>query len=165
MASTCVRICDAVSMTFSRRAAFRKLPNLPKTYVGVHYLSSSPFFSSEDNLFASSSPIVQNRPRVIFSGIQPTGNLHLGNYLGAIRHWMDLQVLTSILNHGLLLIKIFNGNVLEYEVNFGVTLCLRKVLFANFQSSYRLDGPVFPYDSWNNIPLKKSSLKKRKRAL
>jgi tryptophanyl-tRNA synthetase len=27
----------------------------------------------------------------IFSGIQPTGNLHLGNYLGAIRNWVVLQ--------------------------------------------------------------------------
>lgn len=27
----------------------------------------------------------------IFSGIQPTGNLHLGNYLGAIRNWVNLQ--------------------------------------------------------------------------
>ena len=27
----------------------------------------------------------------IFSGIQPTGNLHLGNYLGAIRNWVALQ--------------------------------------------------------------------------
>ena len=29
-------------------------------------------------------------PRV-FSGVQPTGNLHLGNYLGAIRRFVDLQ--------------------------------------------------------------------------
>ncbi len=27
----------------------------------------------------------------IFSGIQPTGNLHLGNYLGAIRNWVGMQ--------------------------------------------------------------------------
>ncbi len=27
----------------------------------------------------------------IFSGIQPTGMLHLGNYLGAIRNWVSLQ--------------------------------------------------------------------------
>jgi len=27
----------------------------------------------------------------IFSGIQPTGNLHLGNYLGAISNWVTLQ--------------------------------------------------------------------------
>lgn len=26
-----------------------------------------------------------------FSGVQPTGNLHLGNYLGAIRNWVDSQ--------------------------------------------------------------------------
>ncbi len=28
---------------------------------------------------------------VIVSGIQPTGNLHLGNYLGAVKNWVDLQ--------------------------------------------------------------------------
>ena len=27
----------------------------------------------------------------IFSGVQPTGNLHLGNYLGAVRNWVKLQ--------------------------------------------------------------------------
>ena len=27
----------------------------------------------------------------IVSGIQPTGNLHLGNYLGAIRNWVRMQ--------------------------------------------------------------------------
>ena len=27
----------------------------------------------------------------IFSGVQPSGNLHLGNYLGAIKNWVKLQ--------------------------------------------------------------------------
>ena len=27
----------------------------------------------------------------IFSGVQPTGNLHLGNYLGAIKNWVKIQ--------------------------------------------------------------------------
>jgi len=27
----------------------------------------------------------------IFSGVQPTGNVHLGNYLGAFRNWVQLQ--------------------------------------------------------------------------
>ena len=31
-----------------------------------------------------------NRQRVL-SGVQPTGNLHLGNYLGAIRNWVEIQ--------------------------------------------------------------------------
>ncbi len=29
--------------------------------------------------------------RQVFSGIQPTGSLHLGNYLGAIKNWVDEQ--------------------------------------------------------------------------
>ena len=34
----------------------------------------------------------------IVSGIQPTGNLHLGNYLGAIRNWVSMQ--NDIESHG-----------------------------------------------------------------
>ncbi len=29
--------------------------------------------------------------RTIFSGIQPTGAMTLGNYLGAIKNWVALQ--------------------------------------------------------------------------
>ncbi len=36
------------------------------------------------------SPTAPLKKRV-FSGIQPTGNLHLGNYLGAIRNWVGSQ--------------------------------------------------------------------------
>lgn len=32
-----------------------------------------------------------NRKRIV-SGVQPTGSIHLGNYLGAIRNWVLLQV-------------------------------------------------------------------------
>src|SRR5215213_1695120 len=34
--------------------------------------------------------MTNSRPRV-FSGVQPTGNLHLGNYLGAIRRFVEMQ--------------------------------------------------------------------------
>lgn len=29
--------------------------------------------------------------KIVFSAIQPTGNLHIGNYLGAVRNWLKLQ--------------------------------------------------------------------------
>ena len=29
--------------------------------------------------------------RRVFSGVQPTGNMHIGNYLGAFRNWVKLQ--------------------------------------------------------------------------
>src|ERR1700722_10954929 len=28
---------------------------------------------------------------ILFSGIQPTGRLHIGNYLGALKHFVELQ--------------------------------------------------------------------------
>ena len=29
--------------------------------------------------------------KIIFSGVQPSGNIHIGNYLGAIKQWVDLS--------------------------------------------------------------------------
>jgi len=36
------------------------------------------------------TPILTSRPRVL-SGMRPTGKLHLGNYMGALRNWVKLQ--------------------------------------------------------------------------
>ena len=33
----------------------------------------------------------KRRTERVLSGVQPTGSLHLGNYLGAIRQWVDFQ--------------------------------------------------------------------------
>ncbi len=33
----------------------------------------------------------KNFKKVVFSGVQPTGNLHLGNYLGAMKNFVELQ--------------------------------------------------------------------------
>ena len=32
-----------------------------------------------------------NKKNIVLSGVQPTGNLHLGNYLGAIKNFVNLQ--------------------------------------------------------------------------
>jgi tryptophanyl-tRNA synthetase len=45
-------------------------------------------------LFQLRSLCTSSRPspeRIIFSGIQPTGIPHLGNYLGALREWVQIQ--------------------------------------------------------------------------
>lgn len=34
--------------------------------------------------------MTDSQPTVIFSGIQPSGVLHIGNYLGAIKQWLDI---------------------------------------------------------------------------
>ena len=33
---------------------------------------------------------MQSKERV-FSGIQPSGNLHVGNYVGALKNWVAMQ--------------------------------------------------------------------------
>src|SRR5258706_3084803 len=49
----------------------------------------------EMNQSVKPEPVIaqKNSPvkKRVFSGIQPTGNLHLGNYLGAIRNWVETQ--------------------------------------------------------------------------
>lgn len=42
----------------------------------------------------SEQPNTAPKPRAkhrVFSGVQPTGNIHIGNYLGAIRNWVNAQ--------------------------------------------------------------------------
>tara|TARA_B100000767_G_scaffold220336_1_gene208592 strand:- start:1159 stop:2160 length:1002 start_codon:yes stop_codon:yes gene_type:complete len=36
-----------------------------------------------------------NKNKLVFSGVQPTGNLHLGNYLGALKNFVSLQEQTE----------------------------------------------------------------------
>jgi tryptophanyl-tRNA synthetase len=43
------------------------------------------------SLRCNSTSSKPNAPKVVFSGIQPTGVPHLGNYLGALRQWRKLQ--------------------------------------------------------------------------
>ncbi len=43
---------------------------------------------SEGAAHSESKPPIRKR---VISGVQPTGNLHLGNYLGAIRQWVTNQ--------------------------------------------------------------------------
>lgn len=45
--------------------------------------------SSDSSATADSSRKI--RIKRVLSGVQPTGSLHLGNYLGAIRQWVEFQ--------------------------------------------------------------------------
>ena len=91
----------------------------------------------------------------IFSGIQPTGMAHLGNYLGAIRHWVQLQeqcnsVLYSIVDlHSL---TVPQAPILLRENIRGMAVCLlacgvdprRSILFQQSQVGYTGSSPAQP---------------------
>ncbi|KAK0099675.1 Tryptophan--tRNA ligase, mitochondrial [Cadophora gregata] len=55
------------------------------------HIQTSRFSSSPSSSQSSSPPSPPSTPQTIFSGIQPTGIPHLGNYLGALRTWVSLQ--------------------------------------------------------------------------
>ncbi|KAF9901739.1 Tryptophan--tRNA ligase, mitochondrial [Linnemannia zychae] len=61
--------------------------------IGARYLTTqppSPSTTTTKTPSSSSSSKPKDKP-IIFSGIQPTGQPHLGNYLGAISNWVTLQ--------------------------------------------------------------------------
>ncbi|KAL3280904.1 hypothetical protein HHI36_004131 [Cryptolaemus montrouzieri] len=71
---------------------------LQRSFPALHSLSSKYNLNRVRYLGSSitklSSPETKacvSKPRRIFSGIQPTGMIHLGNYLGAIVQWKKLQ--------------------------------------------------------------------------
>jgi tryptophanyl-tRNA synthetase len=53
-------------------------------------VDSTPVSAAADSPANSEAPKPERRPRV-FSGIQPSGTLHLGNYLGAVKNWVAMQ--------------------------------------------------------------------------
>ncbi|MDU7693310.1 MAG: tryptophan--tRNA ligase [Helicobacter sp.] len=60
---------------------------------------------------------MQSKSLRAFSGIQPTGSLHLGNYLGAIKNWLELQ------NNGLNS-HIFNEKKQKNDSNLENIFCI-----------------------------------------
>ncbi|KAF9324786.1 Tryptophan--tRNA ligase, mitochondrial [Linnemannia elongata] len=56
--------------------------------VGARYLTTPSTPAPKKDHKSTSKP--KEKP-IIFSGIQPTGNPHLGNYLGAVSNWVQLQ--------------------------------------------------------------------------
>ena len=54
----------------------------------------------------------------IFSGMRPTGQLHIGNYLGAVKQWVQLQkkhdcIFCVVDLHSLTTLK--SGNLIKFK--------------------------------------------------
>ena len=79
-----IRLIDSNSLHTNHQ----RIP-LAHTYSNSSYSTTStspPQPTSDSSSLPSSRP-----PRIIFSGIQPTGIPHIGNYLGALQQWVHLQ--------------------------------------------------------------------------
>ena len=80
-----------------------------------------------------------NSKKLVFSGVQPTGNLHLGNYLGALKNFVSLQneiecIYCVVDLHAITVFqnpKELKQNILETTAGFICNWfkCRKKVLF------------------------------------
>ena len=67
-----------------------------------------------------------SKKKLVFSGVQPTGNLHLGNYLGALKNFVSLQkemecIYCVVDLHAITVFqnpKLLHDNVLETTASF-----------------------------------------------
>lgn len=64
------------------------------------------------------------RKRIV-SGVQPTGSIHLGNYLGAIKNWIALQVVFVVA------VVLLDGALESFESN----LCFLIYMLTSFINS------------------------------
>lgn len=71
---------------YNHRRAVSGIPSSRESMSDVSISSSSEVTASVNTISK-----VQQQTNRILSGVQPTGSLHLGNYLGAIRQWVDFQ--------------------------------------------------------------------------
>ncbi|KAJ9549656.1 hypothetical protein OSB04_022199 [Centaurea solstitialis] len=81
------RSCST-SSKLQRRLQMIHQNHLPVVGGGGSYRCYCSVSVSEPTVSESSSSSVKKR---IVSGVQPTGSIHLGNYLGAIKNWVSLQ--------------------------------------------------------------------------
>lgn len=70
------------SMLFCKHRFISAIP--PLFLFHQKMLCSRRFLGFQTRHFATSS-------KIIFSGIQPSGIPHIGNYFGALKHWVDEQ--------------------------------------------------------------------------
>ena len=94
--------------------------------------------------------------KIVFSGVQPTGNLHLGNYLGALKNFVSLQkdkdMETIYCVVDLHAITVFQNpaqlknNILEIN-RFGM---LEPTLFSDHIVPDIMLVPLLAYDNNNN---------------
>ncbi|CAH1800174.1 unnamed protein product, partial [Owenia fusiformis] len=86
-----VLICNGINIMSSPMQFFSKVIKL---YNKSHILGNLPCcsrFQLYRSLSVDTPKVTPEFPKVVFSGIQPTGIPHIGNYIGAIKQWVTIE--------------------------------------------------------------------------
>jgi hypothetical protein len=82
--------CSSSSPTLLRQRLQSSCRGITTRAASAEVLPQQAEVSTSGQPASEGSQKVELRKRVL-SGVQPTGRLHLGNYLGAIKNWVGLQ--------------------------------------------------------------------------
>ena len=79
--------------SFSRNHFRYHDESIPRSVTGVLYSEAggTPLRFTGVSFYFRGETVESERRIRVFSGIQPSGNLHIGNYLGALRNWVRQQ--------------------------------------------------------------------------
>ena len=77
--------------------------------------------------------------KIVFSGVQPSGNLHLGNYLGALKNFVSLQkemkcIYCVVDLHAITVFQ--NPNELKNNIFLVISLACSSRSFERFKGAY-----------------------------
>lgn len=87
----CLSFAPTVLSSLTRRYGAAPGRRLAENAAAVAASSPSAGAPASAEAKATAPPTRKRRVRRILSGVQPTGSLHLGNYLGAIKQWVEFQ--------------------------------------------------------------------------
>lgn len=97
---------------------------------------------------------VESRKKIVLSGIQPTGTLHIGNYVGALSVWVEKQHefhnLFMVANlHALSIPENVKPDVLRRKAREVAALYIASGLDPNESTIFiQSDVPAHPYLAW-----------------
>src|SRR5260370_38465821 len=88
----------------------------------------------------------------IFSGIQPSGELHIGNYLGAVKNWVKLQTefeaIFCIVDYHAIITAYEPGQLQQRRHDMAVTLLAAGIDPSKATLFVQSSGPAHMEPAW-----------------
>ena len=85
---------------------------------------------------------MSNYKKLVFSGVQPTGNLHLGNFLGALKKFVSLHQSKNEIKN-----KLEQLRALDNKITINVSLAKDSPIGVDTKKDYVAIKKIMEYKS------------------
>ena len=83
-----------------------------------------------------------SKKKLVFSGVQPTGNLHLGNYLGALKNFVSYKQSSNEKKY-----KLEQYRALENNIKINVALAKTSPIGVDTEEDFLAIKKIMEYKS------------------